>query len=172
MLRHKLKQRLFDEVRHAYPKNNIVDCDDHLEISLYNKDGDVIARSKIDKDDYFRVAGFRWYLCSRRYPAAHIGKNNVLLHTFLIGSKRGQEIDHINRDKLDNRKSNLRHVTHRLNLVNRSVKGVSWWKSGKLWRARLMVNGKEFYKYFKTRAEALSARKQMEQQYYGDFIFN
>ncbi len=40
------------------------------------------------------------------------------MHVILLGRKPGLEIDHINRNKLDNRLSNLRFVTHRENILN------------------------------------------------------
>jgi hypothetical protein len=43
----------------------------------------------------------------------------VLLHREIMGAQRGEEVDHINRDRLDNRRSNLRLVTHKENCQNR-----------------------------------------------------
>jgi hypothetical protein len=60
-------------------------------------------------------------------------------------------IDHVNGNKLDNRIENLRAATHSENLYNRKlqsnnlsgVKGVSWDKSSKKWKARISVDGKD-----------------------------
>lgn len=68
------------------------------------------------------------------------------MHKYVLS---GNEIDRLNRDKLDNRLSNLRVVTHRENLQNGSAhrdstsryKGVSFHK-GK-WRAQICHNGKK-----------------------------
>jgi len=55
----------------------------------------------------------------RGYPCLQIHGRGYKLHSLLIGSPRdGLEIDHINRDKLDNRRSNLRIVTHKGNMEN------------------------------------------------------
>jgi hypothetical protein len=47
------------------------------------------------------------------------GKNGAL-HRFLLGKKKGLEIDHANRNKLDNTKANLRFVLHKINTINRN----------------------------------------------------
>jgi len=71
------------------------------------------------------------------------------LHTEIMGKKEGLEIDHINGNKLDNRKENLRFVTRRQNMQNlhtiRASKypGVGWHNHNKKWRARIKTNGKE-----------------------------
>ena len=61
------------------------------------------------------------------------------------------EVDHINNDKLDNRVSNLRVITHRQNLLNRlhlfrnnksGYRGVSWSKGMKKWVAQITRNNK------------------------------
>lgn len=42
------------------------------------------------------------------------------MHEEILGKREGYEIDHINGDGLDNRKSNLRHLTHAQNIRNRT----------------------------------------------------
>ena len=66
------------------------------------------------------------------------------------GKLPDQEIDHINQDKLDNRLANLRDVSHKVNLKNRTrlsnntsgFTGVVWCKKSKKWRARVKIDGK------------------------------
>ena len=87
-------------------------------------------------------------------------------------------IDHINRDRLDNRKNNLRIATHQQNTINRSVQsnnisnipGVSWRKDRNKWRAYIAVNKKQIsLGMFKTKEEAIKARKEGEIKYFGEF---
>ena len=54
-------------------------------------------------------------------------------------------IDHINRDRSDNRICNLRLATNQQNQGNRKCKGFSWDKKSKKWAARIKVNGKSKY---------------------------
>lgn len=60
-----------------------------------------------------------WSLSGDGYPMTYIGGRFVKLHHLVMGKpKKGLVTDHINRDKLDNRKENLRFVTQRENLLN------------------------------------------------------
>lgn len=59
------------------------------------------------------------------------------------------EVDHINRDKADNRLENLREASHQQNALNQikrsnssGYSGVSWDSTNNLWRAQLRINGK------------------------------
>ena len=62
------------------------------------------------------------------------------------------EIDHINRDRKDNRIENLRLVTHQQNLFNTNAKGYSRHYNG--FQARIMINSERITKSFPTEDEA------------------
>jgi hypothetical protein len=67
---------------------------------------------------------------SGKYPAIYINRKHVFLHNFVISTKKGLEIDHINGNKFDNRRENLRHVTKSQNQINnhKKVKTLSCYK--------------------------------------------
>lgn len=74
------------------------------------------------------------------------------------GSKTSIVADHINRCRLDNRKSNLRVVNRSINtrnsvIQNRQFLGTSFWKMGKYSYWRAVYKGKTL-KYCSTREEA------------------
>ena len=113
-----------------------------------------------------------WYigLDNRPYPA------HRLAWLYMNGEWPQGDIDHINRNRLDNRIVNLRHTTRSTNLHNSSargssgVKGVSLIspsrqrKSKKLWQARIQVNNQEYdLGSYYTLEEAAAARKFAEQ---------
>lgn len=69
--------------------------------------------------DETKVQRHNWCLSGDGYPMTYISGALVKLHHFVVGKPpKGLVTDHINRDRLDNRKSNLRFVTQRENLLN------------------------------------------------------
>ena len=101
------------------------------------------------------------------------------MHRFVMDYyDKDMVVDHINRNKLDNRKANLRTSTRRENTINKSVQsnntsnipGVSWRKDRNKWRAYITVNGKQIsLGMFKDKEEAVKARKEGEREYFGEF---
>ena len=91
-----------------------------------------------------------------------------------MGSPSGFDVDHINGDRLDNRKTNLRVVTRSVNNMNSDrvwgasgYKGVGQHVTGS-WYARLKVNGKvRSFGYYKTAEEANVARLLGEMEAFG-----
>ena len=90
----------------------------------------------------------------------------------MLDTCRDNSIDHINRNKLDNRLENLRVVTHSQNQQNRThndgkpIRGVCFHKHNNNWYARWRENGKLRNKSFKTEAEALEHRAKMVELHY------
>lgn len=78
-----------------------------------------------------------------------------------------KEIDHIDRNPLNNRRENLRPTSRSLNVKNRGLqsnntsgaKGVTWHKNRQSWLVRIKINGKEkFVGWFKDFEEAVEER--------------
>lgn len=90
------------------------------------------------------------------------------------------ETDHINRDKLDNQKGNLRPVSSSLNKWNvglqsnnkSGIKGVSWGKRDKRWITELKAYGKVAYRgIWKSKLAAILAYKLAEKKYRSDLRY-
>lgn len=132
----------------------------------------------VDDEDYEGLAKFRWrYMETSKgrqgYAKTHVvvdgdwqNRVDVYMHRMVLCAEKGQIVDHINHDKLDNRKSNLRIVTHSQNVSNKpkqanntsGYKGVTYYKRTKRWMAQVKIEGK--YKcigYFSTPEEAAAA---------------
>lgn len=78
----------------------------------------------VDRDDYDRICKMgSWYESSTGYAVKRVkinGKNvTIRMHRFLMDPPEGLQVDHINGDRLDNRKSNLRCVGAEINQWNR-----------------------------------------------------
>lgn len=79
------------------------------------------AYALVDATDATRIDAFRWTAYTMRdkqYVVALHTDPRVYLHRFLLEAPSGYEVDHINGDPLDNRRANLRLVTHAQNLQN------------------------------------------------------
>ena len=143
----------------------------------------------VDDEDFEWLNQWKWYLGSDGYAARTIvfkridgkqPKKNIYMHRLLIKISKGFETDHINRNKLDNRKVNLRRVNRSQNSINISLrsnnvsgfKGVHWNKQRNKWRVKLNVNKKEIYLgLYVTQEEAALAYNQAAQKYFGEFAF-
>lgn len=80
----------------------------------------------IDEEDYELVNGFgKWYLSDTGYAVKKTrinGKNiTIRMHRLVNDTPDGMVTDHINGNKLDNRKSNLRTVTQAINSHNKTT---------------------------------------------------
>lgn len=87
----------------------------------------------VDKDTHAWAKNMSWNISSRGYARTWLRKDGecrkyVPLHRLVMCAKKGELVDHINRNKLDNRKVNLRIVSSKLNSVNRNSQGVSKYK--------------------------------------------
>lgn len=131
-------------------------------IPLKARGGGVRAWAVVDEADYAWASQFNWSLSPSGYAIRNVshhetgGKNvRVMMHREMLGLGNGRtdkrECDHINRNRLDNRRSNLRVVTHKENgqnqgcnkRTNRSSKyrGVSWHKATQKWWAYARIDG-------------------------------
>lgn len=138
----------------------------------------------IDAEDAEKILQHSWYLRCNGYAGRSARNPNggnqitILMHRELIEVPDGMFIDHINRDRLDNRKCNFRIVTRAQNMMNKSqyrnntsgFRGVTWMKSEQLWVARIDHNRKAiFLGYFKDPEEAARAYDAAAREYRGDF---
>lgn len=132
---------------------------------------------KFSLEDWDVVTKHSWSVDPRGYLAATYKQNHIVLHRLIMGTPKGFVTDHINGDKLDNRRDNLRVCTQQQNNMNTpvsknnklGVKGVSKTAHGR-YRARIMLNGTEIrLGNFETLDEAIQARKQAEREYFGGY---
>ena len=151
-------------------KNVITIKENHAEIKTAK--GGIIL---IDVSDAKSCKEHSWYIDDKGYPSTCYKGKTTRLHRFLIGETNGLQVDHINRNKLDNRRCNLRLVTNQQNQFNQgisknntsSVKGVYYNKQCKKWCCQITFNRKKVYsKLFETFEEAVKQRKILESKYF------
>ena len=87
---------------------------------------------KVDDEDYPLLSRFTWYISDTGYAVTQIrGQKHIKMHHLVWGAieNRMLVIDHLNNNRLDNRRSNLRLCTQKDNSNNRHAKGYCWDKS-------------------------------------------
>lgn len=109
----------------------------------------------VDDDDYEELNQFKWGITHNGYAYRRKVINGVLrrifIHRVVNKTPDGLSTDHINRDKLDNRKSNLRSATNSLNMLNRGLasnnqtgfKRLYFMKKTKSWRVEIRRKNSE-----------------------------
>lgn len=124
----------------------------------------------VDVADHATLSKYKWSFHTAGYAYRKNGPRNVYMHRFIMGATVGQEVDHRNRNGLDNRRANLRLCTHAENSRNRAGINVSFDKRKKKWKAQIGIGMKQrWIGYFETKAEASKAYKQAVIKYHGTF---
>lgn len=105
----------------------------------------------VDSQDFEYLNQWKWcYDKSNGYAHRKNGKEKIYMHRLINETPEGFFTDHINRNKLDNRRSNLRSVTARENSLNISFqknntsgyKGIYWSQNRSKWIAQIKYNYK------------------------------
>lgn len=132
----------------------------------------------VDDDDYVVLSQHKWCFdgdYAMRRPTWK-GKG-IYMHRIIANAPADRLTDHINGNKLDNRRVNLRFATNKENVRNghkrkgsSRYKGVHYFKRERTWQASITVNYKTVHLgYFKDEDAAGRAYDQAAQQYFGEF---
>ena len=154
--------------KYTIDENNVV----HVEL----RSGDEML---CDFEDWELLKKFTWTKNGQGYAASHDYKKNIRFHVEVKGKKDGYVIDHIDQNKLNNQKSNLRFVTKSGNAANSKlfknntsgVKGVVRFRNK--WHAQITVNGKNIHLgYYDKMEDAIEARQKGENKYFKPLLEN
>ena len=72
----------------------------------------------IDDEDYPKVSKYIWHIMALGYINGSVKNKRFYLHRFIMNAPSNKVVDHINGNKLDNRKCNLRLCSIRDNVLN------------------------------------------------------
>lgn len=135
-----------------------------------------------DLEDYDLIKDYCWYINESNYVRTRINKyKQVYMHQLILPDS--VEVDHIHgkQSRNDNRKSNLRPCIHQQNMMNiglrrnntTGVTGVYWIKNRNRWKAEITHNNKVILiGYFIEFEDAVNARKNAEDKYYGEYSYD
>lgn len=143
----------------------------------------------VDAADYSWLAQYNWHVAwcpgTRSFYALTNLKidgrtRRVSMHRMILGLTYGdrREGDHAESNTLDNRRKNLRIVTHHQNSTNRrtrrntkaGLKGVSWHSRDEVWEASIRVRGKlKHLGTFHTAEDAHAAYREAATKQFGEY---
>ena len=160
--------------KHVRPQTNFYKTiEKNTELKIQSKKyGDIIFI--IDNEDLDIIKNYQWTvrkLYNNFY--AYTGKWNgkaIALHRLISKCPANLVVDHINRNTLDNRKSNLRICNQLVNIKNRPInktgyRGIILNSLGN-YRVRLQIHNIKYEKTFKTLEDAINYRKELEEKYH------
>lgn len=132
-----------------------------------------------DKEDYDIIKQHTWWVDDNGYVVTDIKHKRIKMHRLILCLKSEDKlVDHINGNPQDNRKCNLRLCTDSQNSMNRKLDsrnksgytGVGKIKNSNKYYAELVVNGeKKLNKRFDSLEEAIKARQEAEEKYFGEY---
>jgi hypothetical protein len=150
----------------------------NYEVSNYgnvrNKKTNKVLKPGIDTHGYYYVN-----LCDGINKPKNKLVHRMVAEAFLNNSGNKKCVDHIDNDPLNNCDFNLRYATTQENAFNSSmqsnntsgVKGISWNKEMKKWRAQIMINRKHYHLgYFDDLEDAKKARQKKARELFGEFM--
>lgn len=160
------------------------DSSDYVQVELLGRAKKEGKIALVSTSIYKEILKFKWYISKSGYPVTYESVDKKIkfkigfqMHKMIMGRYEGYVIDHINRDKLDNRFTNLRICTQKENSYNRSrpknaksiYKGVRKQNKTK-WMATITKDGKKHeIKDIATEKEAAKMYDLMAEELFGKF---
>lgn len=130
----------------------------------------------VDDSDYENISKYNWCLDKDGYAVSGLWVNgktkNIKMHQLIAGKIEGLVIDHINHNKLDNRKENLRHITRQANAMHmKKERGIYWNEQRQYYVVQIRLNGKtKHIGCTKNKEDAIKLRQEAEEKYFYPII--
>ena len=137
----------------------------------------------IDDEDFVKVSAHQWHATSSGYAGTRLWLDGrcieMLLHRFILSAQPGCSVDHINGDRLDCRRANLRLATNTQNARNQRkclskttsrFKGVAWHAKARKWQVGICIAGKRHHLgLFSNEITAAQVYDTSARKFFGEF---
>lgn len=140
----------------------------------------------VDDEDYERVVQYKWNAHYHKPSGNWYARRTIdglgrqiSMHRFIMSAPAGSKVDHIDRDGLNNQRSNLRFATTAQNGANRAkgrnqttsrYKGVHWYATVGKWKATIVVAQRTiFLGHFELEEDAAKAYDEAAIAHFGEF---
>lgn len=135
----------------------------------------------VDEEDYEKAIQYKWMrhrIEINREIVETTTKPRLFLSRFIMNPSEGMQVDHIDGNTFNNRKSNLRICTNAENSRNTKLystnttgfRGVIWDKDLKRWKVRITVDFKRIYLgSYRNIEDAAKAYDKAALKYHGEF---
>ncbi len=136
----------------------------------------------VDDEDFGWLSRWNWYF-NGSYAIRVDGKKTVYMHREILKTPKGKETDHIDGNKINNRRKNLRVANRSQNSLNKAAskgktsryKGVCWDTEKGKWLAQIQVSGRprrrvKFLGRFQKEKDAASAYNKAAIELHGKFV--
>lgn len=141
----------------------------------------------VDDDDYQELSKYKWHFndgyaqrtVTRRKNGIKVNKT-IRMHRQILNAPPEKQVDHINRNRLDNRKANLRLCSGYENARNHGLRkdntsgyvGVTYEKNNKKWVAKIRYRGeRKHIGSFDCIHDAAKAYNEAALKYHGEYAF-
>lgn len=141
-----------------------------------------------DLEDYDKIKDYCWRIDPKGYVVCRCVINDKETTAYMqkiifnaTFSYTEKQIDHINHNKSDNRKCNLRICEPSQNCMNKGVRkdnttgvtGVYWYKPRNQWVVKICAKKHDIHVgYFDNFDDAVAARKAAEEKYFGEYSYD
>jgi len=146
----------------------------HVYIKVFGSN----KRTLVDERYLGKVSSTKWHLYKGGYARGMVNRKLVYLHNIIMPKKDGFVVDHINNNKLDNRRSNLRYLTNHQNITRSpgwmrgKFKGVYKNTKGETWFAAITYHGIQArLGSFRSEKEAAMAYNLFAKKLFGKLCF-
>jgi len=134
----------------------------------------------VDKDNFYLIKDYYWSVDTHGYVKTVSKNKKIYLHRIIMGCAQndGKIVDHINGQRNDCRKTNLRFVDYHQNRMNQSIRsdnktgvtGVYFNSKSNKWESYITINNKKInLGKYKLKNDAIQVRKDAEEKLFGEF---